>query len=76
MTNLAAAGAAIMAEEHALEEAMHVAAVKVGRAGRAFGAENPAEYVFFSAWFTQENHGRYGKKYKKWMNMVGFMGVI
>jgi hypothetical protein len=36
-----------MAEEHALEEAMHVAAVKVGRAGRAFGAENPAEYVFF-----------------------------
>ena len=47
MTNLAAAGAAIMAEEHALEEAMHVAAVKVGRAGRAFGAENPAEYVFF-----------------------------
>ena len=47
MTNLAAAGAAIMAEEHALEEAMHVAAVKVGRAGRAFGAENPAEYVVF-----------------------------
>lgn len=46
MTNLAAAGAAIMAEEHALEEAMHVAAVKVGRAGRAFGAENPAEYFF------------------------------
>lgn len=31
VTNLAAAGAAIMAEEHALEEAMHVAAVKVGR---------------------------------------------
>jgi len=47
VTNLAAAGAAIMAEEHALEEAMHVAAVKVGRAGRAFGAENPAEYVVF-----------------------------
>lgn len=29
ITNLAAAGAAIVAEEHAIEEALHIVAVKV-----------------------------------------------